>query len=74
MRIAVSLGQRDVERFKTAFYRYMETRLTRLPDEDATPAISVSADGADIHHGDSLGPNVAEDFLSYWRRSHRPAR
>jgi hypothetical protein len=70
VRLSVNIAERDVERFKSSFYRFLETKLEAAPEEAATPAISVSGEAAEVTGGQALWrPEMAEEFISYWRRT-----
>ncbi len=76
MRLPVTIAQADVERFKSSFYRFLETKLHAAPDEAATPEICVEDEAAEVVGGLGLWrPEMAEEFASYWRRARldRPA-
>src|SRR4051794_9192809 len=58
----------DVERLKTSFYRFLELRLGRLPQDGAMPEIRIRDGAATILGGGSdSGDDLASEFAIYWR-------
>ncbi len=64
----------DVERLKTSFYRFLELRLGRLPQDGAVPEIRIRDGAATILGAEPDGEgDLAGEFAAYWRNRAPPA-
>ena len=68
MHAPIPVEAHDVERLKTSFYRFLELRLGRLPQDGAMPEIRIR-DGAATILGVETdgGDDLTGAFAAYWR-------
>ena len=78
LQIPISVEAHETERFKTAFYRFLELRMVRLPHDGEAPQIHVVAGAASISGAEGVGGfDLAREFATYWTnnaRSSSPGR
>ncbi len=73
MHAPIAVEAHDVERLKTSFYRFLELRLGRLPQDGAMPELRIRDGVATIFGAEpDSGDELAGEFATFWRNRAPP--